>query len=306
MKRTSLLSHFSALLLAGLGCSLPSFSQEAGGVTQTVYNATVFNPGFMYFKDGPHIFAGYKTQWVGLQGAPKSVELSANSLIGYSDFGVGLNVVQESIGVIDQLDVALNLSYGVELSPGYALRIGLKAAMQRTQINYNDLTFLDTSDPYWDLGQLKKINPNIGLGAVLTMNSAYIGVSVMDLIPNKVHQNKVLPVLKRSPVIYIHGGYDFYISPSLDLLATGLLKIRKPHTFGFEVNGIARFKQRIDLGLSYNNKSSVGFLAAYKVSPTLLLGYSYSMSSNNLHTYNAGSHQLFLTFDLFKKPWLTR
>ncbi|MHC5353656.1 PorP/SprF family type IX secretion system membrane protein [Myroides sp. LJL115] len=303
MKRTSLLSHFLALLLAGLGCCLPSFSQEAGGITQTVYNASVFNPGFIYFKNGPHIFAGYSTQWVGLQGAPKSVELSANSLIGYSAFGMGLNVVQESIGVIDQLDVALNLSYGVELSSGYALRIGLKAAMQRTQINYNDLTFLDTSDPYWDLGQLKKINPNIGLGAVLEMNSAYIGVSILDLIPNKVYQNKVLPVLKRSPVMYIHGGYDFYINPSLNLLATGLLKIHRPYTLGFEVNGIASFKQRIDLGLSYRNKSSMGFLAAYRLSPNLLLGYSYTMSLNSLHSYNVGSHQLFLTLDLFKKPW---
>lgn len=302
MKNTSLLSHFSVLFIAVLGNCFSSFSQEAGGFTQMVYNASVFNPAFIPSKEGPHLFAGYKTQWVGLEGAPKSLELSANSLIGYSDFSIGLNVVQESIGVIHQLDVALNLAYAVELSPGYALAIGLKAAMQRTQINYNDLTFLDTSDPYWDLGQLKKTNPNIGLGGMLTMNRAYVGLSVMDLIPNKIQENKVLPVLKRSAVIYLHGGYDFYINPNLDLLATGLLRITKPSRVGLEVSGIARFKQKMDVGISYTHKSSVGFLAGYKLSQVLLLGYSYTMSSNSLHSYNSGSHQLFLTFDLFRKP----
>src|SRR5690625_7896404 len=51
----------------------------------------------------------YRTQWVGIEGAPKTVTFTINSPIGKRrNMGLGLSVIHDEIGPSTQTDVAID------------------------------------------------------------------------------------------------------------------------------------------------------------------------------------------------------
>ena len=75
-----------AMLLVGL----VSYSQQDAQYTQYMYNTETVNPAYAGSRGVMSIFGLYRTQWVGLDGAPKTGAFSINSPIENTNLGVGV------------------------------------------------------------------------------------------------------------------------------------------------------------------------------------------------------------------------
>src|SRR5690606_12954190 len=85
---------FIALVLS----SLFSYAQQDSQYTQYMYNTININPAYAGSRDAVSIFLLHRTQWVGLDGAPVTNNVSLHTPIGDSNFGVGLSFVNDRIG----------------------------------------------------------------------------------------------------------------------------------------------------------------------------------------------------------------
>src|SRR5690625_2283184 len=72
------------------------FGQQNPQYTQYMYNTQVINPAYTASKESFSAGLLYRTQWVGLDGAPKTATFSADTPLGrYENMGLGINISHE-------------------------------------------------------------------------------------------------------------------------------------------------------------------------------------------------------------------
>ena len=83
MKRTHLII---ILLFVGLGAT----AQQDPQYTQYMYNMNIINPAYAGSSGTTSIGALYRSQWVGLEGAPSTATIAIHSPVG-NRVGLGLS-----------------------------------------------------------------------------------------------------------------------------------------------------------------------------------------------------------------------
>ena len=90
MKRTIL--SLSFLLIPGL-----VFSQQDPQFSQNMFNKLANNPGYAGSNQAICVTMLHRSQWMGFEGAPKTLNLSVDAGIPAIHGGVGLNIVKDEI-----------------------------------------------------------------------------------------------------------------------------------------------------------------------------------------------------------------
>lgn len=70
------------LVLVLLFCSFAGFAQQDAQFTQYMYNTININPAYAGSRGVMSVFGLYRTQWVGLDGAPETSSFSVNTPVG--------------------------------------------------------------------------------------------------------------------------------------------------------------------------------------------------------------------------------
>src|SRR6476660_7661657 len=86
------------LLLALLFTGFVSYAQQDAQFTQYMYNTININPAYAGSRGALSIFGLYRTQWVGLDGAPETSSFSVNTPTGNENVGIGLSLINDKIG----------------------------------------------------------------------------------------------------------------------------------------------------------------------------------------------------------------
>src|SRR4051812_6836545 len=97
----------SLLFMGVLGAS----AQQESQYSQYMYNTMTFNPGYTGSREVLSAMALYRSQWVGLDGAPKTMNFSVQTPIGYHGNGLGLNVMSDQIGPTKNTGFTANYAY---------------------------------------------------------------------------------------------------------------------------------------------------------------------------------------------------
>ncbi|WP_370576682.1 PorP/SprF family type IX secretion system membrane protein, partial [Myroides sp. WP-1] len=87
---------YFGISLGLLACfSHPMQAQQDPQYTNYMYNHGNINPAYAGSREGLAVFGLYRTQWVGLEGAPKTATLSVDSPLGRSGLGLGVNFTND-------------------------------------------------------------------------------------------------------------------------------------------------------------------------------------------------------------------
>lgn len=111
-----LLLFFMAVLL----CGFSAIAQTDGQLTQYFAVPTYYNPAAIGNTDFVRIRAGSRMQWIGVDNAPRTFLLTADSplkLFG-KRIGVGVVASSESAGLFRTLNIGIQAGYKVRLLKG--------------------------------------------------------------------------------------------------------------------------------------------------------------------------------------------
>jgi type IX secretion system PorP/SprF family membrane protein len=92
---------------------------------------------------------------------------------------------------------------------------------------------------------------------------------------------------------------DFSLHPHL-LLKTDFVKFQP------EIAAIVKYRDTFFGGISFrgydaNSVDALAFLAGMQITPNIRLAYAYDLSIGSLQSYNSGSHEVVLNYNLNKK-----
>ncbi|MFQ6602604.1 type IX secretion system membrane protein PorP/SprF [Flavobacterium sp. C3NV] len=275
-------------------------AQQDSQYTQYMYNTIAINPAYAGSRGALSVFGLYRTQWVGLDGAPETSTFSVNTPLNNSNLGLGVSLVNDKIGPTNENTLSADLSYTVPTSETYKLSFGIKATANLFNLDMNKLDPETQGDlQFQNLDN--KITPNIGAGVYWHSDKAYVGLSVPNFIETKRYDNDDTAIFKDKINYYFMAGYVFNLDrlEYIKFKPALLTKMVQGAPLQVDVSGNFMFNDKFVVGLAYRWSASVSAMAGFQVTDGLYIGYGYDHETTNLRKYNSGSHEIFLRFEFF-------
>ena len=289
------------LSLLGVGFLPPLYAQQDPQYTQYMYNTTMINPAYAGSRGTLNVFGMYRTQWVGLEGAPKTANISISTPLGDSGLGLGVNFMNDRLGAMEENNIAVDLAYAINISYNYKLAFGLKGTANLLNVDYTKLTIYHPTDPVAQENISNKFNPNIGAGLYLYSDRAYLGISVPNFLTQDRYDDNEVNTMRQKAHFYLMGGYVFELGRDVQFKPAVLAKAISGSPLQVDATANFLFYEKFTLGAAYRWDASVSALAGFQVTKGLFVGYAYDFETTQLRHYNSGSHEVFLRFELFKR-----
>ncbi len=290
--------YFIALLVLGVFTQIQA--QQDPHYTQYMYNMNVINPAYAGSKDALSLGLLYRQQWVNMEGAPKTVSLSGSSPVG-KNVGVGLSVISDKIGPVEENNVYGDFSYTLNLGGEHKLALGLKAGATFHKVGlFSEIGNGFVTDAGDDAFAENTSNTflNVGTGLFYYTNKYYVALSVPNMLKSTHLDYNGRSFGTESLHYFITGGYVFDLNPNLKFKPSTMIK----SAFGIPVSVDASanflFNEKFEIGATYRLEDSFGAMVNYAITPSLRIGYAYDHVVSDLKVTTPSSHEVILLFDL--------
>ena len=300
--------HFlTTLLFIGI-LSTGAMAQQDAQYTQYMYNTLSVNPAYAGSR-GQLSFAGlYRSQWVGLDGAPETFTLNLHSPIRNSRLGYGISIVNDNIGdgVVQETYLDAVVSYTIDVSLDAKLSFGLKAGGNMLSLDFNGLRNFD-QEVVNQNNIDNRFTPNFGLGIYYHTDKFYAGVSApnvlqSDYFDNENSEDGVNFLSAERMNIYLITGYVFDIGADLQFKPALLTKAVSGAPLQVDLSASFLFANKFSFGAAYRWDAAVSGLVGFQVTDQIMLGLAYDREVTELGgtQFNDGSFEVFLRLELLK------
>jgi len=280
-----------------------SYGQQDPQYTHYMYNMNVVNPAYAGSRETLSLGVLGRTQWVGIDGAPKTITANIHAPVG-SNLGLGLSVIADKIGPVTEQNAYADISYTIATSETGNLAFGLKGGFTFFNATLTNLLLSDGTRGVDELfaNDGKGTFPNIGAGLYYYTDNFYAGFSVPNFLETPHFEDVSGSTINRVASEKMHGfltaGYVFDLSESVQFKPAMILKAAPGSPLSVDVSGNFLINDRFELGLAYRFDDSIDGLVSFLVTDDFRIGYSYDYTLTKLGDFNSGSHELFLQYDV--------
>ncbi|ALD22202.1 type IX secretion system membrane protein PorP/SprF [Hymenobacter sp. DG25A] len=306
------------LLLPLLLAAAPVLAQQQAQYSQYMNNNYILNPGTTGVEDYIDVKFSYRTQWTGLEGAPKTYYASASSSLGKwrstskrtirdrrrPFHAIGGLVYRDETGPTSRTGAYASYAYNLVLRPDLRVALGLSAGMQQFAVDGQKLRFFD---PTTQAGSASSQVLDGSVGLWLYSSRFYLGLSGAQLLGNQLNfsygpglQGEGAPgnTLKRH--YFATGGVRLPLNDDWSLVPSVLVKAVNPAPLSVDVNAKLKYQDLLWIGASWRAFDSAVAIVGLSYEQ-FTLGYSYDAGLSELAGYHGGSHEVLLGLRLKKK-----
>jgi type IX secretion system PorP/SprF family membrane protein len=282
--------------------TIAGHAQQDAQFTQYMYNTININPAYAGSRGALSIFGMYRTQWVGLDGAPETSSFSVNSPINNSNLGIGASLVNDKIGPTNENNISVDVSYTVQTSEDFKLSFGIKGTANIFNLDPSKLNPEIGGDPQFQ--NLKNdFSPNVGAGVYWHSDKAYLGFSVPNFIQTNRYSDNDIAIYKDKINYYLMAGYvwDLDKYQYIKFKPAILTKMVQGAPLQVDVSANFMFMEKFVVGVAYRWSAAFSAMVGFQITDGLYLGYGYDHETTNLQNYNSGSHEIFLRYEFITK-----
>ena len=285
------------LFIVALFLSIESYSQQDPQYTQYMYNTMSINSAYTGQREMMSISGLYRTQWVGIDGAPNTLTLGIHSPTKNENVGIGLNIISDQIGPVREDYVDLNFSYTVQFTESTELSFGLKAGIHNLSSDWSRGAAFDKTDIAYN-ENISLFSPTLGAGLLFHSSNWYLGLSSPNFLTTKHYNDFKQSIASERLHYYLIGGYVFDLDSSIKLKPAFLLKTVSGSPAVVDLSMNALFNSRFTFGMGYRWDDSISGLTGFQLNDTLFIGYAYDYNNSIGTEYTGGTHEIMLRFEL--------
>jgi type IX secretion system PorP/SprF family membrane protein len=292
------------IITIGLFCFTNVSAQQLSMYSQYYWNDYVINPAFTGIKNTPRVQLGYRNQWSGFQGAPKTYTVGGHTSFEKQKMGLGgMFFMDDQGGAIRQNGFMLNYSYQLKLNQNSGLSFGVSGILNQYAFNGSGISNINPDATLQT--NVTQLAPDMNFGIVYHLNNKlFIGLAANQLVQSRLGKfnNNLLNVSENQLIRHynLSASYLTKINDKFSLEPYALLRttfIKAPQA---ELGGKITYKDLVFGGLSYRtNESVIGMAGIYY--QNFMLAYSYDFTLSAIRSYSSGSHELLLAYQFKKK-----
>lgn len=275
-------------------------AQQDPQFSQYTFNTSIVNAAYAGQRDAISATVLYRSQWMGLEGAPETLTFGVHSPINRK-IGIGLNAVSDRLGPIESLNINGNFSYTIKLSrfATRELSFGINAGVKTLQSNFalgnvqqSELLFSEN---------INLTSPVFGLGIYLDIDRAFLGLSIPNFLETKHYDDFENTIASEKWHFFLIGGYVFPLNDVVKLKPSFLVKGVEGAPLIADLSMSALFSNVLSLGASYRLGDAINAILGFQISKKLYLGYAYDATVSRLANAGGTSHELLVRFEWSKR-----
>lgn len=300
---------------------MPSKAQQNIQFSQYIFNALSVNPAYAGYKEEWFAQMALRSQWSGLNGAPRTGQLSIDGIADPSskNVGLGLQFTDDRLGAQSSTSIYGNYAYRLQLDAEDTERLSFGIGLGLTQygLDGNKLRPVDQNDIELPVGKISNSIPDMRVGVYYYNPKWYIGLSAMDLFSGD-HSNGIfkwkdqnVENLQRRRHFYLIAGTLFDLSEDTKLRPSLLLKEDLKGPSSLDLSAMVIFGNRFWLGGSYrtgvslwkkdyskgqdlSSLNAISAITQFYISDRFRVGYSYDYIVSKLSSIQNGTHEITL------------
>lgn len=277
-------------------------AQQTARFSNYLFNPLALNPAAAGSYDYMNVMGIYRTQWVGIEGAPKTAVLSIDAPIKERKVGLGLQYVNEKIGALTQNAIVPAFAYRLRTGSYSWLSAGIGVGIFRNTVNGPDLNFKDASDQAIPTSREGVTYVDVNTGLYYNSEHLVAGLSVLNLLKPHISytggQRAEEGGIRRSYQFY--GGFLLPVGEGLSFQPSVLFRSSQSiSTIQTDIAGMLFIRAKAAIGLSYRNAESINILADYWINADFRLGYAFDITTSKIANYVTGSHEIMLAYRIF-------
>jgi type IX secretion system PorP/SprF family membrane protein len=296
------------LLLVALAVNFSLSAQQLSMFSQYYWNDFVINPAFTGIKNTPRVQLGYRNQWSGFNGAPKTYTLGGHTSLKNTNMGVGGMIFSDDQGgAIQQNGVMLNYSYNLKLDKESGISFGIAGILN--QYGYNGSNIQNINPDATLQANVRQLVPDLNFGMVYHLkNKLYIGLASSQLIQSRLKKLNQFSTSENQLIRHFNlsASYLTKINSTLTVEPYAMLRTTFIKAPQFELGAKVTYNEFVFGGLSYRNRESVIGLIGLNYK-NFVLAYSYDLTLTSIRNYSSGSHEVLFAYQFnnkSKKPQL--
>ena len=290
-----------------------TWAQQDPQFTQFQFNQLVYNPAFAGTNDNLIFTLFDRIQWAksGFENAPVTQTFSANTPLKEKTMGAGLHIINDKAGIERNFSLIGSYAYHLNLPKG-KLGMGMSVGFKQYRVNQSEIQAFDKNDPLVNQGLRAPMLPELGVGFLYRQQNDkfYVGISSGHLTQSKIKYTNSFANSQLIRHYYLTGGYSYRFKTDYVLKPAVLLNVVSKAPIQSQLNLTCEYKDMVWLGLGYRTGAAMTFnvgVYADKISEKfkekIKIGYSfdYVMVAKVPRFSNAGSHEIFITYEFVKK-----
>lgn len=288
------------LVVLLLTVTLTAKAQQHPMYSQYMFNMMNINPAYAGSRGVGTVTALYRNQWEGIEGAPKTVSVGIDMPINEKKIGVGFQVYDDKLGIERTSGFNASYAFRIHLSESGTLSLGLQAGLLNYRANYTESVLFQPGDPAFSQN-ISGILPATAAGIYYNSDKFYVGVSTPALLKTKIDYDgvaNVTGVTGRDMHLYLASGFVMNLNRDLVLKPSILVKAVSGAPIEYDMNANLWISNIIAFGFSYRTGDAYVGMTELQISKQFRIGYAYDKTFNSLGTFNRGTHELMLRFEL--------
>lgn len=312
------------LAIMMLMTALVAHAQYLPNNSQAYQFMSLYNPSFTGVENFTDAKLGYRYQWAGFgKNAPQFINLGLNLRLkepldmrynstrmssGYNSrannvpavrrmiHGLGVNVFQSTVGVINSIGGALGYSVHYPVTNTMRISVGGSAVIENRKLDMTQVSVRDPDEFYDYLlkSSTSQTDLNVRAGILLYSDRFYVGLSYLPLVNIALSASDLAmeqPFYRGSFQAGVSFPFnnDVAIKPSV----LGLLTMQNKVIVDYNIK--AYLQEKIFFGLTYRSIEAAVALLGFNINERFSASYSYEMSTGQFRKFNDGSHELVLS-----------
>jgi type IX secretion system PorP/SprF family membrane protein len=274
------------------------WGQQIGQYTQYMSNELVINPAFAGAHEVLSLTMVHRSQWTGLEGAPSTQTFSAHSLFKSDHFGLGITVVNDRVGIHQNLTFNTSYAYHLQIDKDTYFSMGLQVGVNHKQSDFGSLIgqTQTPNDPSISAFGATTTSLEVGTGIYFRSPKLHLGLSAPKLFSSKTSMNDSINIELNKPHYFLYGRYRVPINSNIKIQPGILIKYLPNIPVSFDFSLAAIFNEVLLTGLSYRSFESIDLLLQAKVTKQLKLGYSFDYPISMVSELSRSSHEIMLNY----------
>ena len=306
-----------------------AYAQQKPQYTQYILNNYIVNPALSGIENYTDVKISSRDQWVGLNGAPRTMYLTVHAPIGKKDYktsatsfqvpgdnprgsrywenytasephhGVGLSIVNDKTGLYNQFTANVSYAYHIGLSPRTNMAAGFAGGIMKISRDGTKSTYgnNDPTDPaQGSVADVYKMRPDLSAGIWIYSADYFLGLSAQQVIPQKVSFVDDTLGFKLVPHLFLTSGYRFLLNDDINVVPSVMIKYVSPLDPQFDANIKLQYRDQFWIGGSCRFKDGYAAMLGLNVSNTFNVGYAYDYTTSSLGTVSKGTHEIIIGF----------
>jgi type IX secretion system PorP/SprF family membrane protein len=260
-------------------------------------------PSYAGNFNSKYLFLGYRSDWTGISGGPKTFRISYNDILPWmNNAGFGGKIVYDKAGIFNQLYIMGSYSYNLQVADEHHVMFGLSMGLYHNTLNlsdyYNDPNYnLDPSLVQDDVSSKIKFMSDFSL--VYAWNGLEAGFMFSNMSFGNATYKEVDLTYNPLSNFQFHATYLYNIADDWDLSPLLIVRGGKDIKTQVEFAAQVAWQKRFMGSLVFRDPGILGFGFGANIDKGIKIAYNFNFATNvAMGVFN--NHEITLGFNIFE------